>query len=356
VFVFETFGINYATALGIRPDQVLKWDEIATGSMTGLIILGVALGVFSTAVEPGTPLEDTIPVFTLGLLMYMFLTKRHVYYHHARKWIHGILYKCIFPGARISFAEVFIADGLTSLSKVFADFEQIFCFVGYHVHQWDVYDASPGCMSSLFLPIVVSIPYTIRLRQCLIEYRAAGVQKDLVNAFKYASAYPPIWLGHALKMAPTGQSPTLYSAWILASVVNTMYTYYWDLVWDWGLFDRTSPNYPLRARMMLPRPLYYMWILIDLILRCVWSVQLSNLLRLNSADKIILFELLEIIRRALWNIVRVEYECIKTDLHHDKNGDLPRSSYAPNIPSLGAKRVGSTNGSFNSVEMTEVPL
>jgi hypothetical protein len=53
----------------------------------------------------------------------------------------------------------------------------------------------------LVVPILVAIPYAIRLRQCLIEFvrvRRAGHRSDgwggqhLANALKYATAFPVI--------------------------------------------------------------------------------------------------------------------------------------------------------------------
>eukprot|EP01134_Creolimax_fragrantissima_P003737 CFRG3737T1 len=354
VYVFELFGVNYTAVLNIREDQKMLWDEIVTASVSGLLIVSAALGIYSNMVNSDSILVDIIPVVTTSLLVYFFFSRRARYYSHARRWLHSVLFKCIFPGDRISFAEVFIADGLTSLSKVFADFEMIVCFVAYHIRQWTVHDATPGCFSSLFLPLIVSVPYLIRLRQCLIEYRAVGLTKDMVNALKYTSALPAIWLGHVLKTQNKGTDSPLYQGWILASIINTIYTYYWDLVWDWGLFDQSSSYFPLRPSMLYPKITYYVWIIVDLVLRCVWSVQLSNLVHLSTAQRTLLFEFLEIFRRSLWNIIRVEYECIKTNSQiHVKESislDVGSSILVPNMTRRAS------GGAFTPLEMSEINL
>jgi len=46
----------------------------------------------------------------------------------------------------------------------------------------------------------VSLPYLIRFRQCLIEYRSSPVnasKRPLFNALKYASSFPVIFLSAA---------------------------------------------------------------------------------------------------------------------------------------------------------------
>lgn len=62
---------------------------------------------------------------------------------------------------------------------------------------------------SIAVPILTSLPYAIRLRQCLAEYYTSNPKvpikggmgkelrrsrKPLANAAKYASAFPVIWL------------------------------------------------------------------------------------------------------------------------------------------------------------------
>jgi hypothetical protein len=139
-----------------------------------------------------------------------------------------------------------------------------------------------------------------------------------------------------------------------------MYSFYWDLCWDWGLFDREHRAYPFRDNAMYPRSWCVMvrhcyllrWGLlffyramqqfrifsppiltllfkdsvfacaaastanadhdvfhtpsvtaryvgamgIDLALRWAWSIQLSSLVHLSSHEMTLLFEVLEIIR------------------------------------------------------------
>lgn len=42
-----------------------------------------------------------------------------------------------------------------------------------------------------------SLPYLIRLRQCIVEYGHQGNPRSLYNALKYATAFPVIYLSAA---------------------------------------------------------------------------------------------------------------------------------------------------------------
>jgi len=149
--------------------------------------------------------------------------------------------------------------------------------------------------------------------------------------------------------------------------VNSLYSFWWDVTYDWGfdlLLPRASANpdpgmpprplllprlhsrlplleqhdaearkdeagdeatplastperrahpYGLRARLLLPLPVYPFVILVDLVLRLTWSAKLSSHLHSYGDGDLLIFwiELAEILRRWLWVFVRVEWEVVK---------------------------------------------
>ena len=100
------------------------------------------------------------------------------------------------------FGDILLADVLTSYAKVLGDlFVSICMFVTPGVSSTDKPDRS--CGGAYMVPLIISIPSMIRLRQCLIEY--SRVRKNpssssgwggqhLANALKYSSAFPVIIL------------------------------------------------------------------------------------------------------------------------------------------------------------------
>ena len=100
------------------------------------------------------------------------------------------------------FGDILLADVLTSYAKVLGDWFVAGCmFLSPGVSSTDKPDR--GCGGAYLVPLIISIPSMIRLRQCLIEY--TRVRKNLTatsgwggqhlaNALKYSTAFPVIIL------------------------------------------------------------------------------------------------------------------------------------------------------------------
>lgn len=102
-----------------------------------------------------------------------------------------------------------------------------------------------------------SFPYMMRFRQCLLEaYQSSWSNgRPIANALKYFSAFPVIMLSAAQKSVVLdiaaqkgmsvqqlkdsgdrwfGEHP-MFRMWLLAVVVNSIYSFWWDIQMDWGL-------------------------------------------------------------------------------------------------------------------------
>jgi EXS family len=92
------------------------------------------------------------------------------------------------------FGDVMLADILTSYAKVLGDLWVTGCMLLGAVSATGKPDRA--CGGKLAVPLVISLPYLIRLRQCFIEFsRSKGEgTMHLLNALKYASAFPVILL------------------------------------------------------------------------------------------------------------------------------------------------------------------
>ena len=100
------------------------------------------------------------------------------------------------------FGDIILADVLTSYAKVLGDLFVSLCML----FSWSVSStAKPdrSCGGAFVVPLIISIPSIIRLRQCLIEF--VRVQRGrqttsgwggqhIGNALKYSSAFPVIIL------------------------------------------------------------------------------------------------------------------------------------------------------------------
>jgi len=262
---------------------------------------------------------------------------------------------------------VVLADILTSFAKVIGDVWLSLCML------------MPGGSLLIFpsqyrfmVPFLMSAPYLIRLRQCVFEYMHPmnTSKKPLYNALKYASSFPVIFLSAAQSTISSGHTDearyseedywfgqdALFYLWLLSVAVNSLYSFWWDVTYDWGfdlllpsahsnlagmapaLFRRSSSSnvsgnqhqssgwrealdhkgvssYPwgLRRTLLYTLPVYPLIIFLNLILRLTWSIKLSSHLHSHASGAVIIFciEVAELFRRWMWVFIRVEWEFVK---------------------------------------------
>ncbi|CAM9514062.1 unnamed protein product [Pylaiella littoralis] len=220
-----------------------------------------------------------------------------------------------FPATDVHFAEVLVADALTSLSRVFADVAMTFLLVG---KGWGV--ECPGWMLCYVPCAFMSFPYWVRVRQCVMQltYEVDGRRRRLlaINVGKYLSAFPVIWLGGYQAMRHYDGArylPGVGNAIIAAALFNSAYSFAWDVKMDWGLGQTGSRTWGLRNTLLIsheePWP-YYLAVVVDLVLRLSWLLRLKEG-RFGHVDMVLTLELVEVLRRSMWNVFRLEWECIQ---------------------------------------------
>lgn len=128
--------------------------------------------------------------------------------------------------------------------------------------------------------------------------------------------------------------PTLQCR-IFFVLINSMYSFWWDIAMDWSLINvtmaarvnthhrhhhhhqhspsTTTPLIRFRKRLHFNNTLwYYGAMIIDFLLRTTWSLKLSSHLYVKRLEgSIFVMELLEVIRRWVWVIFRLESEWVK---------------------------------------------
>ncbi|KFH48162.1 hypothetical protein ACRE_010350 [Hapsidospora chrysogenum ATCC 11550] len=227
------------------------------------------------------------------------------------------------------FGDILMADVLTSYAKVGGDLYVALCMFltpgGSSTQRPD-----RDCGGTVMVPILMAIPSMIRFRQCIIEYlrvRRAPYKEStgwggqhLANALKYSTAFPVIITSTALRSASDDAAKAAWNrAWLCAVLINSLYSFYWDVTKDWDLTlfcsrrERDSPHHPwaLRDRLLFrPVNVYYLVIVLDLMLRCTWTMKLSpHLDKFSDFESgIFLTQFLEVFRRWVWVFFRTEAE------------------------------------------------
>ena len=95
---------------------------------------------------------------------------------------------------------------------------------------------------------------------------------------------------------------------IFLGAASTIYSLFWDIYLDWGCGRRNDKHIFLREKLTYPQIVYYLAIIYDIIVRTTWTWNFIHIRNSLSEWKNILTCTLEVIRRAVWVLIRVENE------------------------------------------------
>ena len=177
-------------------------------------------------------------------------------------------------------------------------------------------------------PILSCLPALWRFLQCRRSFYDTGNGRHLFNAAKYCTTFPVVFLAALFSVwVPRGTSVMslgfLDTGWVVAclvlsSLVNAMYTFVWDIYFDWGMVDT---SFSLRPHRLYRRKCYYYFTMVlNFLLRFTWTVKLMVVL-LWRKDSDLLYTTLavaEIFRRFVWNFFRVELEQVSHSIPDSK--------------------------------------
>ncbi|KAG8470451.1 hypothetical protein KFE25_008872 [Diacronema lutheri] len=230
----------------------------------------------------------------------------------------------IAPFAPVSFWHVIVADYATSLAKAFADVQLLFCeahAIASLPEQpgapytrttvlWE--QMHPACVDSPFNPALLALPFWVRLCQCLHVYAHTKEQKNLWNALKYSTAFPLIYLGWHRRVYP---SPFASRLFVLAAVLNSSYTFVWDVLMDWGMLrwdkERSCWSLTMREQTIISarKATYALLAAFNLSLRFLWAMAVFGAVP-TRGHGMFFFEAMEIARRTVWAAFRIEWEYV----------------------------------------------
>lgn len=218
---------------------------------------------------------------------------------------------------RVTFPLFFFGDQLTSMSQLITDF--------LNVVTW-------GYLPSYIVFLFILLPNVIRAIQCVKKYREARQwYPHILNLCKYLVSLPAALLTVAQVRA---NRPALLSL-TCVRVLEQGYKFYWDVWEDWALFsggaggkvfrseakERAKQESVLRRQeeysCLLQRPscfrslTFCVVILVDFLLRFLFLVgivvpMVANVPFLTGFYYQTLEGLLEVFRRVVWNVFRLD--------------------------------------------------
>jgi hypothetical protein len=141
----------------------------------------------------------------------------------------------------IPFVDVFFADAMCSLSKVFFDWGMLLHMAAHYPNP-----VPPSALNIVIPSAFAAVPFVIRARQCLVMYQIGRLTSQpnrfshLANAVKYSTSIFPLVVSAYQKTVSAAASASLEPLLVLLLVVNALYALYWDVVMDWGLLQNPA--------------------------------------------------------------------------------------------------------------------
>ncbi|CAA6657777.1 unnamed protein product [Spirodela intermedia] len=321
LWVFAQSSVNYAKIFDLDHTH-LTHLEIWKCATWMTIVVPTSMTAYIYLYSHGeVSLAASQPVILYAAVLMILIFPFDIFHLSSRYYFIRTLWRIALPLQAITFSDFFLADILTSMSKVLSDLERSVCrMVNKQVATIAWFEADSICGShAVAIPLVLVLPYLFRLFQCLRQYRDTKEKTCLFNALKYSTAVPVIGLS-ALKYHVFAERWASFyrPLWLLSSVVNSLYSFYWDISRDWDLsvfsriFKFKNPN--LVSSVFYGRAWIFYWVIgSNLVLRCTWTYKLSAHLRHNYLT-VFTITALEILRRFQWVFFRVENEWNKMNL------------------------------------------
>ena len=247
------------------------------------------------------------PVIMNTIMVVILLLPFHVIYLSFRKGLIIVLIRNLFPFGKntVRFKDFVFGDILTSLSDPFKNLILGYCLMVCR----DCYlNNSRGSCNRDTIPclIISAYPQFIRWTQCINKvYYTRQLWPHLGNFFKYTSGIANTLMGYFY--TKKSNNLRLYFR-IFIGAISTCYNLFWDIYLDWGCGRKNNKYFLLREKLTYPQIVYYISIIYDIIVRTTWTWNFIHIKSSLSEWKNILTCTLEVIRRAIWVLIRVENE------------------------------------------------
>ncbi|RZC72368.1 hypothetical protein C5167_035560 [Papaver somniferum] len=339
IYVWRRYRVNYPFIFGFKQGTELGYREVfLISSALATLALASVLANLDMQMDKNTKdfktLTELVPLLLVLFVFAVTVCPFNIVYRSSRYFLLVCLFHCICaPFYKVVLPDFFLADQLTSQVQAIRSIEYYICYYGGGGFKSRDSSCQKSDAFKVFNFIVGSIPYLFRLFQCL---RRLFEEKDAMqgyNAIKYFSTIVAVAIRAAHKLNNTTAWFTLA---VLSSVISAVISTYWDIVLDWGLFQKNSKNRFLRDKLLIPQQnVYFGAIALNILLRFAWLQTVFNfkLSFLHMEAMVTIFACLEIIRRGIWNFFRLEnehlnnvgkyraFKSVPLPFHYDENDD-----------------------------------
>lgn len=177
----------------------------------------------------------------------------------------------------VTLPAVYATEQITSLFNPIKDAVYTICYYSHFrlPSNFDGVLQQNDCQfsASVTIFVVTIVAFSYRTIQCIKLGFAAwpNYKPDWINAGKYISCI----ISNVLSYFLTYYRDRFLAAWIVFAAITSLYTYLYDLKYDWLLLDWKSGKFLLRDKITYPKKFYYVLIFVNIFLRCSWVLTIS---------------------------------------------------------------------------------
>ncbi|CAM9809247.1 unnamed protein product, partial [Phaeothamnion confervicola] len=189
-------------------------------------------------------------------------------------------------------------------------------------------------MRRVVVPALCVWPLELRLLQCLRRHADTGKRvPHLLNALKYIMAMVVSLFGvfQADNSSDTtdGSMGWQKGIWLALYVASSLYSFFWDVRFDWGQDQVLFKGRLAKRRMFSKRWVYHAAIWLDLALRFNWlysfippGLTAFGLLPATLPVYATTFVAIEMLRRTMWGFFRLEHEHLRNTEGYRRSDDV----------------------------------
>ena len=315
IYICTKYHINYVFILELDRRSTISFMQIAEIASILLCLESVAL--LLTVSGWTNPYIDHIylPLILYGVYLAMLICPLPILYPRTRWWFLRTLSRIVLPIKSIRFADFFLADLMISLTFFWTSIYLSSCF----------YLTSPysekipivcNVKTSWISASLISWSLIVRMIQCARKFYDDDYNVlHLKNVLKYTLACTTVYLSTVA--AIRGRTGGAFVAWITMSLISSLASFTWDILIDWGVF---------RSERIFPRWTMVVISVLDVALRLTWVMTLSP--TFIASNNLLAFGLavLEICRRYIWSLFRLEHEHSNNVEHYRAVKDIPQET------------------------------
>ena len=245
-------------------------------------------------------------LMNLSLVVLLFLPF-HIIFLNFRRGLIKVMIRTIFPIGKnsVRFKDSLFGDILISLAEPFKTLLLGYCLM---VCRECYLNNSRGHCNKETIPcwIISAYPQFVRFSQsCNRLYYTKICWPHIGNFFKYLIRFINTSLGFFYER---DKGIVRFYFRVFVAAISSAYNIFWDIYLDWGCLRKNNKYFLLREKITFPQVLYYLAIFYDIIIRFNWTWYFIHVGDNLSEWKNLLKDTLEITRRGLWALIRIENE------------------------------------------------